>query len=148
MLQLDLSTAGQGHEKLAHIVDALALLCGHAHHQVETPFVLVDGTGGFTGEGRAQGAVEIADVEAVLRHARPIISHGDLRKTRDLLHLRFTCALHFAHDGAHAFGVSGQRVHVLTVDLHGHILADAGHQFIEAHLDRLGSLVEHAGQFA
>ena len=38
-----------------------------------------------------------------------------------------------------------KRIEVVTKDLHGHVAADAGDQFVETHLDRLKELVFGAG---
>ncbi len=145
LLQLDLSATGQRHEEGAHIVDALPLLVTEAHHQIEAALVLVDDAGGLAREGRAHGAVQFADVEAVLRYPCTIIGDGDLWQAHHLFHLRFTRTLHFADDRRHLVRDHREGVHVLTVDLHGHVLPYAGHQFVEAHLDGLGGFVEHAG---
>ena len=107
--------------------------------------MLVDGSCGFTCEGCTHRAVQLVHREARCGQTLPVVTHRDLGQSGHAFHLGRPRTRNVPHDVGDPFRVVHQGVQVGTVDLDRDVLAHTGHQFVEAHLDGLVDLEEHAG---
>ena len=140
-----LPSVGQVDGQPAQVVDALAVVVAEAQHHGKALLALKHLTRVAAGKGGADILVELLHVKAVLGQPCAVVPHRNLRQARRALHGHVLGAGYVGYDALKPAADGVQRVEVLAIDLHCHILAYAGHQLVGAQFHGLAEGAGDAG---
>ena len=117
-----------------------------AHIDIKAADALEHLSGLAAAHGDAQGALHVADIEAITGNSLPVQRNAQLRRTADLVALNILSALHGAHHLFYSLCFLDQHIQVIAKQLGGQFGLGAGEQFIHSGSNGLGEVELRAGE--
>ena len=123
--------------QILDVINTLALLLVETYHHIKT-FLTFEYHAGFgTSKGCTYITVQFINIQSVASYSLTIIFHGNLWQTGSTLQRHILSSINLGNDVHHLFANHVQRIKILTIYLHGYILAYASEQLVKAQCNRL-----------
>ena len=141
-------SAARWYGQQTDLLRVAALRGAEAQHQAEAAFAFVNRSGLFAGIGSADGVVHRFNPHPVSGHGFALVADGNLRHAGGLFGIYIHRAGNSRCQQRQFTGQSSQGIEVVAEDLANHILPRAGHEFVEAHLNRKLKACADSGNFS
>src|SRR3990172_6309339 len=133
------------HKQVLQRLDIISKLPLKFHHQVKLSLSLINSSHLRSGQCRLDEDIHIGHIDAVPCNFVPVHNDLELGKSLDLLHPYVGRARDRLKNSCDFFAASGKYFKILAENLHSHVRADAGNEFIEPHFDGLREPSSDAG---